>query len=254
MFRLTAAICFATGLAAAQPVEIVLATYGSGQLHDVTGVVRSALAAGKQELPVTLDALGVGDPAPGRVKTLRIIYRAAGLLFETAARDFETIALPVSAPSAAAPSVPPASAPPAGNGIATGGFFDPPATAGSGAPGSGVATAPPSAPPSAPPAASTIVSPVASVPNGACFYMQSNYGGTPYCFASGSASADLGSERRRFRSMRLVGAAQAAVLFDANNFSGASARLTQSQPDLRTARGAYYTSDFDERAASLRVE
>lgn len=253
MFRLTAAFCLATALAAAQPVEIVLATYGSGQLHDVTGVVRSALAAGKQELPVTLDALGVGDPAPGRVKTMRIVYRAAGLLFETSARDFETIALPMAAPTAAvtAPSVPPAPAPPAGNGISTGGFFDAPATAGTGAPGSGVATAPP---PSAPPAASTIVSPVASVPNGACFYLQSNYGGTPYCFASGSASADLGSERRRFRSMRLVGSAQAAVLFDANHFSGASARLTQSQPDLRTARGAYYTSDFDERAASLRVE
>ena len=245
-------------MASAQPVEIVLATYGAGQLHDVTGVVRGALAAGKRELPVTLDALGVSDPSPGRVKTLRIVYRASGTLFEVAAKDFETIPLPAAAPSAAVtvpPSAPPPAAAPPGNGISTGGFFDTPGAAGTGTPPSGAAGVPPFSPtPAAPPAPSTIVSPVASVPNGACFYMQTNYGGTPYCFASGSASADLGSERRRFRSMRLVGSAQAAVLFDAHNYSGASARLTRSEPDLRTARGAYYVSDFDERAASLRVE
>ena len=99
-----------------------------------------------------------------------------------------------------------------------------------------------------------VVSPVASVPNGACFYVQANYGGTPYCFASGSSTASLGSQRRRFRSVRLVGSAQAVVLFDADNFLGASVRLLKSQPDLRTAQGPFYSTDFEDRAASVRVE
>ena len=250
----TAFLLFALS-AFAQPIEIVLATYGSGQLHDVTASVRSALAAGRRDLPVTLDALAVSDPAPGRVKMLRIVYRAGGALYEVMANDFETITLPTGAPTSAAAAQP---APATTVQPTSGGFFDTPGTsttptassANAGSAGAAAGSTPAAASAPAPPT----VSPVASVPNGACFYTQPNYAGSPYCFATGSATANLGSQRRQFRSMRLVGSAQGAWLFDADNFTGASVRLTQSQADLRNARGAYYATDFDSRAASLRVE
>lgn len=252
---------FACGVAAlaccawAQSVEIIIATYGSGRLQDVTAVVRAALASGRRELPVTLEALGVSDPAPGRVKSLRVLYRAGDGLYEAVAQDFENLTLPAGAPDVTASAAPPAApAPAASVQPTTGGFFDTPgaATGTAETAGSPAATAPAASVPAA--AAPVVVSPVSSVPNGACFYVQANYGGTPYCFASGSSTASLGGQRRRFRSVRLVGSAQAVVLFDADNFLGASARLLKSQPDLRTAQGPFYVTDFEDRAASVRVE
>jgi hypothetical protein len=238
----------------AQPVEIVLATYGAGQIHDVTNTVRSALASRKHDLAVTLDALSVSDPAPGRVKMLRIVYRVNGSLYELMANDFETVVLPTGVPATNAAATPPASAPPPASAVqpTTGGFFDTPGTASS-SPPTPTAPATPSPTTTVTPSPIT-VSPVASVPNGACFFTQPNFGGSPYCFASGTATATLGEQRRHFRSVRLVGSARAAWLFDAGNFTGASVRLTQSQPNLRTAQGSYYTTDFEDRAASLRVE
>lgn len=244
----TGAIMLASALSA-QTVDIVIATYGAGRLHDVTGAVRSALSAGRRDIAVTLDALGVTDPAPGRVKSLRVIYRVGDALFETEARDFETLALPVGPPQAAQSNPQPAPTASTSNvQPTTGGFFDPPGTA------SGTATPGPSSASSPAPSAPPVVSPVASVPNGACFYLQANYGGSPYCFSIGSATASLGNQRRRFRSMRLVGSGKAAVLFDADNFVGASIRVTKNQPDLRAAQGPFYSTDFEDRAASLRVE
>lgn len=242
--------------ACAQNVEIVIATYGSGRLQDVTAVVRTALAAGRRELPVTLEALGVSDPAPGRVKSLRVLYRAGDGLYEAVAQDFENLALPAGVPDMAASAASPAAPAPAASVQATtGGFFDSPGVASGTAQPAGSTTAATPAPTAATPAPSApVVSPVASVPNGACFYVQANYGGTPYCFASGSSTASLGSQRRRFRSVRLVGSAQAVVLFDADNYLGASVRLLKSQPDLRTAQGPFYSTDFEDRAASVRVE
>ncbi|MBN8731565.1 MAG: hypothetical protein J0L64_13555 [Acidobacteria bacterium] len=257
---------FACGVAAlaccawAQSVEIVIATYGSGRLQDVTAVVRAALASGRRELPVTLEALGVSDPAPGRVKSLRVLYRAGDALYEAVAQDFENLALPAGVPDMAASSTQPAAPAPAGSAQpTTGGFFDAPGSASGTAQSAGTpaAAAPAANPPagSVPAAAAPVaVSPVASVPNGACFYVQANYGGTPYCVASGTSTASLGGQRRRFRSVRLVGSAQAAVLFDADNFLGASVRVLKSQPDLRTAQGPFYSTDFEDRAASVRVE
>jgi hypothetical protein len=238
----------------AQPVEIVLATYGAGQIHDVTNTVRSALASRKHDLAVTLDALSVSDPSPGRVKMLRIVYRFNGSLYEVMANDFETVVLPTGVPATNAAATPPASAPPPASTVqpTTGGFFDTPGSASS-SPATPTAPATPSPTTTVTPSPIT-VSPVASVPNGACFFTQPNFGGSPYCFASGTATATLGEQRRHFRSVRLVGSARAAWLFDADNFTGASVRLTQSQPNLRTAQGAYYTTDFEDRAASLRVE
>ncbi|MBK7928728.1 MAG: hypothetical protein IPJ98_14905 [Bryobacterales bacterium] len=258
----TLTLRYACGVAAlaccawAQSVEIVIATYGSGRLQDVTVVVRTALASGRRELPVTLEALGVSDPAPGRVKSLRVLYRAGDGLYEAVAQDFENLTLPAGAPDVTASAAPPAAAAPAASvQPTTGGFFDTPgaATGTAETAGSPAATPAPTAATPAP-SAPVVVSPVASVPNGACFYVQANYGGTPYCFASGSSTASLGDQRRRFRSVRLVGSAQAVVLFDADNFLGASVRLLKSQPDLRSAQGPFYVSDFEDRAASVRVD
>lgn len=251
--KLAPALLLLSISAFAQPVEIVLATYGAGKLHDVTGVVRNALTSGKRELTVTLEGLGVGDPSPGRVKSLRVVYRVNGSLYEAVANDFESLALPTGEPAAAANAPQAGSAGPGATvQPTTGGFFD--------TPGSTTPTAakPDAGGPPIPAATTTpapaVVSPVASVPNGACFYTQPNYAGTPYCFATGTATAALGEQRRAFRSMRLVGSATAAWLFDADNFTGASVRLTRSQADLRNAQGAYYSTDFEERAASIRVE
>lgn len=265
--KFAAALVLLSCSAFAQQVEIVLATYGSTQLHDVTTAVRSAIARGRRDLPVTLDALGVSDPAPGRVKTLRIVYRTDGALLETMANDFETISLPagtlVTPAAAATPSAggPPTASQPTTVQSTTGGFFDTPgAPASSAAPGAAAAGAAGAASGSTAGAASTpasapvTISPVSSVPNGACFYTQANYAGTPYCYAAGSATATLGDQRRRFRSVRLVGSAKAVWLFDADNFTGASVRLTQAQADLRAAQGGYYSTDFEDRAASLKVE
>ncbi|MEP7366220.1 MAG: hypothetical protein ABI972_23430 [Acidobacteriota bacterium] len=258
----TAILLFALS-AFAQPVEIVLATYGSGQLHDVTSTVRSALASGKRDLPVTLDALATSDPAPGRVKMLRIVYRVNGSLYEVMANDFETITFPTGAPVTTAAATQPAPAPTTSVQPTTGGFFDTPGATTSPTPSAGTvgssaasAGAPAVSAPSTSAAvpAPVTVSPVASVPNGACFYVQPNFSGSPYCFATGSATSTLGDQRRHFRSMRLVGSAKAAWLFDADNFTGASVRLTQSQPNLRTAQGSYYSTDFEDRAVSVRVE
>ena len=248
----TALLAFALA-ASAQPVEVVLATYGAGQLHDVTNTIRNALSSGKREIPVTLDALGVGDPSPGRVKVLRIVYRFNGSLYEVMGNDFDTVTLPTGAPASTAS----ASQPAAGGTTlqpTTGGFFDTPGASNPAAGTAGASASSAGASVTTPAAAPVSVSPVASVPNGACFYTQANYSGSPYCFASGSTTATLGDQRRRFRSVRLVGSAKSAWLFDADNFTGASIRLMQSQANLRTAQGPYYMEDFEDRAASLRVE
>lgn len=253
--QLAMGVAVLAACACAQTVEIVIATYGSGRLQDVTAVVRAALASGRRDLPVTLEALGVSDPAPGRVKSLRVLYRAGDGLYEAVAQDFENLALPAGVPDLAATSQPAAPAPAASVQPTTGGFFDTPGAASGTAETAGsTAAATPARTAATPAPTAPVVSPVASVPNGACFYVQANYGGTPYCFASGSSTATLGGQRRRFRSVRLVGSAQAVVLFDADNFLGASVRVLKSQPDLRTAQGPFYVTDFEDRAASVRVE
>jgi len=231
-------VVFAAAAATAQSVEVVLATYGGGeQLADVTETVRTRVKEGRLPIPVTPQELRVTDPAPGTVKSLRVVYKVNGNLREARAKDFESLAIEGVQPAPATVAPPP-----------SGGFFGPPEPA------------PTPAAPAPRPAEPVTYTPPRDVSlkrevsNGACFYRESDFRGDLFCVETGKAEPHLGAFRRAIRSVRLVGNARSIWLFDFDNFAGATARLQQSTPDLRLARGPFYTIDFEDKTASVRVE
>lgn len=223
---------------AALQVEVVLATYGGGeQMVDVTETVRARVKEGKLPIRVSLEELAVADPAPGTVKSLRVVYKVDGNLREARAKDFESLVMEGAQPAPAA--VAPAK---------TGGFFGPPEP-----PRAPAAPAPrPPDPVTYTPQQEVVLSREAS--NGACFYRESDFRGEMFCVESGKSQPHLGKFRRAVRSVKFVGNGRTVWLFDSDNFVGATVRLQQSATDLRTARGPFYIIDFEDKTASIRVE
>jgi hypothetical protein len=223
--------------ASAQQVEVVLATYGGGdRLADVTETVRARVRDGRVPIPVTPDELKVSDPAPGTVKTLRVVYRVNGELRESRAKDFETLAM---------------EGVPARNAVTPGGFFGPPDPP---SPEPGPAAAPTPAPQPPPAPAPAEVPLKSKVANGACFFRDAGFRGESFCVDAGAAQPHLGAFRRSVRSVRLIGNAKRVWLFSGDRFTGATVRLDQDSPDLRQARGPFYQIDFEDKTASVKVE
>mgnify|MGYP005846272915 CR=1 FL=1 len=212
-----------------QQAEVVLATYGGGdRLADVTETVRARVREGRVPIPVTPDELKVSDPAPGTVKTLRVVYRVNGELRESRAKDFERLTM---------------EGVPAQNAVTPGGFFGPPDP-----------PAPEPRPAPAPAPVPAEVSLKSSVANGACFFRDAGFRGESFCVETGAAQPHLGAFRRSVRSVRLVGNARRVWLFGGDQFTGATVRLDQNAPDLRQARGPFYQLDFEDKTASVKVE
>lgn len=75
-------------------LEILHATYGvEGQRVDVTDRVRAFVSGNRLEFQVSNGSLG-GDPAPGRHKQLRVVYRWRGVRYEAVAGEGSTLAIP----------------------------------------------------------------------------------------------------------------------------------------------------------------
>ncbi len=75
-------------------LEILDADYGYGnRWRDVTGILQDRVYRGRLELSVDNRSLG-GDPAPGRDKELRVVYRVNGSRRQITAYEGEYLVLP----------------------------------------------------------------------------------------------------------------------------------------------------------------
>lgn len=94
VFLLVAMILLTPPKPALANLQILEAVYGSGdESLDVTQTVREAEAGGRVKIVVS-NSTFANDPAPGKVKSLRVTYRMDGSLAEKTIGEGETLMLP----------------------------------------------------------------------------------------------------------------------------------------------------------------
>jgi hypothetical protein len=80
--------------------------------------------------------------------------------------------------------------------------------------------------------------------NGACFYVNENFGGQSFCLSSGENERNVGGRfNDRITSIRIFGRAR-AVIFTDQNFRGRSQEINRDAPNLRF---------FNDRITSIMV-
>ncbi len=198
-------------LPAVESFRILSASYGvPGRLSvDVTRAVSARVQDKRAEIPVTADTLG-GDPAPGVLKTLTVVFEVNGRSATASATDGETLLLPAATTSAApAPAPVPAAVP------------------------AGLETA---RRPATKPAISQQTSNTGSGP---CLYRQPNYAGEAVCLDRGQPLASTPNPQAGFRSVRLNGA-PGIDAFEMSNFNGRVQSITADVPDLLQLPGTWW--------------
>jgi len=88
---------------------------------------------------------------------------------------------------------------------------------------------------------------------GACFYTDTNYGGSFFCLHRGEARESLEGFGDRISSVRMFGGAR-VVLYDDRNFSGAKDRIDGDVADLRAVGVRQKPGHtWNDRISSIRV-
>ncbi|MEQ1354108.1 MAG: DUF3011 domain-containing protein [Candidatus Acidiferrum sp.] len=89
---------------------------------------------------------------------------------------------------------------------------------------------------------------------GACFYKDSNFGGSFFCLRRGEQRESLGNYGDQISSMRVFGRAR-TMIYDDRNFSGARQRVSGDVGDLRQYRVAQKPGHtWNNRVSSIRVQ